>query len=108
MSTSNQSVRGTSTPVGAATTHTIYNVVSPGTANTEFSQALGSSVKQLMIRCREASTIQFSLVSGESGTKFITIPKNSTYKAIELNLSSATLYMQVDAASRNVEIEEWT
>lgn len=108
MSTSNQSVRGTSTPVGAATTHKIYNVVSDATPGTEFSQVLSSSVKQLMIRCRQANTIQFTFVSGESGTKFITIPKNATYKAVELNLSSATLYMQVDGASKTVEIEEWS
>lgn len=108
MSTSNQSVRGTSTPVGAATTHKIYNVSTPITANTEFSQALSSGVKQLMIRCRESNKIQFSFVSGESGTKFITISKNAVYKAAELNLSSSTLYMQVDGASLTVEIEEWT
>lgn len=96
-------------PVKAATSHQIYNVISPGTANTEFSQALSSGTKQILIRCREAFDVQFSFVSGESGTKYITIPKNATYKAGALDLSSFTIYMRVpNGTSKVIEIEEWS
>lgn len=91
-----------------ATTHTIYNVVSPGTASTEFNQVLTNNTKQLLIRCRGKATVQFSFTSGESGTKYITIEKNAVYKASDLNLVNKTLYMQVDAANQVVEIEEWS
>jgi hypothetical protein len=106
MSFANQTFRFV--PIKAATTHKIYNVDS-GLAGTEFSQALSSSTKQLMIRCREAFDVQFTFVSGESGTKYITIPKNATYKSDSLDLASSTLYMRVPGgASKTIEIEEWS
>lgn len=96
-------------PVKAATTNTLYNLVSPGIAGTEFSQALTASTKQLMIRCRQAFDIQFTFTSGESGSKYITIPRNVTYKVENIDLASATIYMQVPGGtSKDIEIEEWS
>jgi hypothetical protein len=105
MGAGNQSIRGLP---AAATTHKIYNVEAPASANTEFSQALTSGAKQLMIRCREGAKIQFSFVSGESSSKFITIPKNASYKVTGVDLQSYTLYMQANQASVTIEIEEWS
>ena len=94
--------------VNESTTHTIYNVISPGTANTEFSQALTDNTKQLLLRCRGDAKIQFTFVSGESGTKYITLEGRAVYQVSSLNLTSKTLYMQADAASQVIEIEEWS
>jgi len=101
----NQSIRGL--PL-APNTHTIYNVVSDAIPGTEFSQVLTSGTKQLLIRCREPFDIQFTFVTGESGTKYITIPKNATYKVQDVDLQGSTLFMQIAAVSKTVEIEEWS
>lgn len=105
MGAGNQSIRGLP---AASTSHKIYNVESPSTVGAEFSQALSSNVKQLMIKCRSKNKLQFTFVSGESGTKYITIEKNAVYKATDLNLEGQSLYMQVNGSNLVIEIEEWT
>lgn len=92
----------------AGNTPTIYNVTSPGTANTEFSQALASGTKKFMIRNRDKSDIQLAFNSGESGTLYITIPGCSTYTEDLVKLGSVTLYMQIQGVSETIEILEWT
>ena len=87
-------------------TPTIYNVSSPGTANTEFSQALSDNTKSLIIRSRDRAKIQLAFNSGESGTDFISIPKGASLELNNLDFISKTLYMQVDQASVTVEILE--
>jgi len=92
----------------AAKAQTIYNVVSPVGANTEFSQVLSAGTKQLLIRVRGTAKLQYTFTTGESGSKFITIPRSNTRHISSLDLpSGATIYMQVDKASQTVEIEEW-
>jgi len=95
-------------PIKASTAPLIYNVTSPGTANTEFSQALSNGTKQLTIRCRGQSDIQLAWVATESSTNYITIPACSSYNVTNLELSSKTVYLQVDQASQIIEIEEWS
>ena len=95
--------------VGAGTPE-IYNVTSPGTADTEFSQALTEGTKKIMIRARESGVrIKMAFTSGQSGTNYITIPSNATFTENELTLGSGfTLYMQTNKASEVVEILEWS
>lgn len=90
-----------------STANEIYNLSTP-LANTEYSQALNDNVKQLLIRVRGVAEAKFSFVSGESLTKYITIPAGTTYSASNLNLTSATLYINVSKSSQVVEIQEWT
>ena len=92
-----------------AVTPTIYNLSAP-TANTEVSQVLSVTVKQLLIRVRgpTGAKAQFSFVATESGTKFITIEKRAVYSGDNLALASATLYIQTDKAAQTIEILEWS
>ena len=93
--------------VSGATTHNIYNKVSPGVANSEFSQTITDGTKQLLIKCRGSAKLQITFVSGETATKYITVHKGTVYSAKDLDLQSFTLYMEADKASQTVEIEEW-
>ena len=74
------------------------------TANTEYSHALLSDVKILQIRARGDSNIKMAFVSGESGTKYFTMPKNSSYELKDIKFSSSTLYVQADKANEVLEI----
>lgn len=105
MSTSNQSVRGLSTPVGAASSQKITNLSLP-MANTEVSHTLSANLKQIIIKLRGIADLKFSFTATESGTKFITIPKGATLSLIELNFASETVYFQSPKASQTVEILE--
>lgn len=104
MGTQTQTFRSVS---GQALSHNIVNKISPVTTDTEFSQTITEGTQQLLIRCRGSATIKFTFVSGESGTKYITIRRGTVYSAANLNLLGKTLYMQVDKASQVIEIEEW-
>lgn len=87
---------------------TIYNLTSPGTINTEFSQALSNGTKEFTIRTRGTGNLQFSFTVGTSGTNFIEVPAGSSFTQGNLLLTGRTLYMQVDTTSESVEILEWT
>lgn len=87
------------------TTPTIYNV-SALVAGTEYSQVLTSSTKMFTIRVRGLANLKLAYISGESGTKYITIPRGTSRSVGEVNFSG-TLYFQTDQPSQIVEIEEW-
>ena len=89
MGVGNQTTRVTPT---ASTNHKIYNKLSHTVSEQEFSQALTNGTKQLIIRTRESYDLKFSFVSGESKTKYITIPKNATYKVENVDLQNKVLY----------------
>ena len=86
----------------------IYNVTSPGTANTEFSQALTANVKKFLVRARNMVELKLAFASGDSGTTYVTIPRGATFVENGINSSSLTLYMQCTKTSEVVEILEWT
>lgn len=93
--------------IEVATTPVIYNLPAP-VSGTEYSQALTIKTKQFLIRVRGNADLQLAFTSGESGIKFITIPRGASYKESSLDLSSVTLYFQVNKASQVVEILEWS
>ena len=105
-SVSNQTVRSISAQVtvAAAQNANIINYV-VGTPNSEVSQALNNNLKKLIIRARDLADIKFSFVSGESGTKYVTIPKRASIELDALDFSSKTLYFQTSIAT-TVEILE--
>jgi hypothetical protein len=87
-----------------AVTPTIYNVAC-ASANTEYSQSLGS-VRKFLIRPR-TGTLKVCFTSGQSGTTFITIPAGSTYSEDLIHPTAITLYFQNDTASTVAEIVTW-
>jgi len=100
---------GTVRSVSPAANPTIVNPVSPGTANTEFSQALTGNIKQFMIRARERNAkVQIAFNTGESGTTFFTIEKGAVLSIDNINAISPTIYMQTNKTSVTIEIMYWT
>ena len=85
----------------------ITNLVSPGTASTEFSHTFAANTKKILIRCRGRATTQFSFTATESGTKYITIRPSTVYTENNI-LFNGTIYLQVDKASQTIEILEWS
>lgn len=75
-------------------------------SGTEYSHSLTANLKQLIIRSRGIAKLQISFTNGESGTKYITIPKGSNLSLIDLDFISKTLYLQSDTNSTTVEILE--
>lgn len=93
--------------VVSATNPTIYNLSMP-LANTEYSQALSSGTKKVMIRIRGKHKAQISFVSGDSAVLFFTLEAGAVYFEENLDLANAIIYMQTNAASQVAEILEWT
>jgi hypothetical protein len=93
--------------VEAASVAKVYNVSLP-TANTEVGQALTDGTKQITVKNRTNGITKFTFVSGESATKYVTIPRGAVYKEENLNTSSATIYMQSPQASQTIEVLEWS
>jgi len=91
-----------------ATTPNVFNITSPGTVDTEFSQAIPDGTKRFSLRLRGLGTLKFCFSNGDSNVTFITIPPGANYEAQGLNLSSITMYMQTNLASQVVELIAWT
>ena len=85
-------------------TPTITNLVVP-TAGVEVSHVLQNNLFQVIIRSRVTASLQVSFVLGESGTKFITVPRGAVLTLNEINFNSRTLYIQSDTVT-TVEILE--
>ncbi len=91
-----------------STTSKIYNKTA-ATAGTEYSQLLTTGTKKIIIKVRATKTkLKYSFVAGESGTKFITVGKNSSREINGLDLTSKTIYFQTNKDNQTVEIEEWS
>ncbi len=86
---------------------TIANVVCI-LANTEYSYTLPPTTKQFEIGPRGVSTLKFAVISGASGTTYVTIGSGDTRKfdAISLTLG-LTVYFQSTKAGETVEIISW-
>lgn len=98
---SNVIVEGSTNPTVAT--------VSMALAGTEYSYVLPTNCKQFMIKLRGSGTLQFSYVSGESGTTYMEIPRYCFYAESDLNLNAATtLYFQSSSASQVAELIVWT
>lgn len=92
---------------GTSTAPTIYNVVSPGIPNTEFSQALSADTKQFLIRNRANNDLKIAFTATESGTKFVTLKSSAVLSITNVTLTSVTIYMQTPGTNETVEILEW-
>ena len=86
----------------------IYNVPAAVTG-TEYSKALSAGTRKIMFKTKSTGAkIKFSFVAGESGTKFISVGKNTSHEVNDLNLSSATLYFQTNKNTQTLQIMEWS
>ena len=86
---------------------TIFNV-SLSLADTEFMQTLPDNTRAFSIKPRQMDrTIQLAYISGESSTKFITVPPGGFWKDI-LALASKTIFIQSSIAGTVAEIEAWS
>lgn len=83
----------------------IYNI-SIAVANTEESQAMPTNIAGYIIRTRGNTELKISHVSGESGTKYVTIPKRATHTDNH-NYNNLTIYFQSPTAGDVVEILAW-
>lgn len=72
---------------------------------TEVSHALQSTLRSLVIRSRDKAELYIAFVSGETTTKYLTIPKGCTLTLTDLEFDSKTLYIRADQ-SNDVEIVE--
>lgn len=90
-----------------AQTPVLANIAVP-VADTELAHTLQANLKKILIKARGSSKVQFCFTSGESGSKFVTIPAGCSYLEDNLNISSGTLYFQLNRAGDVVEILEWT
>ena len=87
-------------------TQEIFNVTL-GTIDTEQSQLLSSgTIVGYLIRSRGIAELKLSHVSGESGTKYVTVPKKATYESLQ-SYTNLTLYFQSPQTSDTVEIVVW-
>ena len=94
-----------SVSISGAQNNKITNLSIP-VANTEVSHGLTASLKQVIIRAREVVELKIAFTATESGTKYLTIPKNASLELINLDFSSTTLYVQSPVGSITVEILE--
>lgn len=98
-------VSGTLT-VGSATTPTMTNLSLP-TPDTEVSHVLQTDLKQLLFKTRDRKSLKYAFVSGESGTKYMTVPPSGIVVLDGLSFSGKTLYLQSPSVT-TVEILELT
>lgn len=85
----------------------ITNVSVPLSA-TEVSHTFATDTKQFIMRVRDGSSkIQFAFVATESSTNFVTMPAGTSLALNSLK-TAATIYFQLNKASKVVEILEWS
>lgn len=92
--------------VNSNSTRTVYNITL-GTANTEQSQVLPADTKEYLIKSRGNAVLKLAFVATESGTNYITIPKNGVW--VDSNFTnSLTVYFQSPQSGDTVEIVAWS
>ena len=69
------------------------------TSGTEYSLALQSNLKQLIIRNRDGAQMQLSFTSGQSGTNYLTISRNAVFELTYLDFTAETVYLQATGPS---------
>jgi len=86
----------------ADTTVTMFNLTI-ATADTEQSQALPANTKKFLLKSRSTGIIKLAYTSGESGTKYVTIPAHGVFTDDNLYVSQ-TIYFQSPTMGEIVEL----
>ena len=94
---------GTSTTTN---TKVIFNEVI-ASADTEQSLSISGLIVGYMIKSRGRGNIKLSHVSGESGTKYLTVKPGAVYTD-EHRYNNLTLYFQSNIAGEVIEIVAWS
>ena len=93
--------------ISKATQPTIYNLSMP-LANTEYSQALSSHTRKIMIKTRDRTAqLRIAFVATNTATIFITIEGGAIYSEENLDLEGVTIYLRSNKSTQTVEILEW-
>lgn len=88
-------------------TKTLYNEII-SLADTEQSLVLPIQILGYMIKVRDCTAdLKLTHVSGESGTKYLTIPKGAVHTD-EHQYSNLTLYFQSPVQNAVVEVVVWS
>lgn len=86
----------------------IVTNITVGTPNIQFSHAFNASTKRFMIRSRNNGKINYSYITGTTGSNYITIRPGSVYFEEDITNSGAlTIFFQVNKTGV-VEILEWS
>ena len=76
-------------------------------ATTEYSQLIPAGTRQFTISSRLMGTLRIALNSGETTTKYLTIPAGASKTFKDLAVRGLTLYVQSDTGSDVMEVECW-
>lgn len=95
--------------ITGATTPTVVNVPM-ASAGTEYSYTFPTGTKQYLIKARVRDVLQFSYVSGNSGTTYVTIQPGVWYGESDITLPAGrTIYIQsATQGSQTLEVLLWT
>ena len=89
---------------------TVYNKTLTS-ADTEYSQLLPSSTREIRFRCRTNYDVRFAFITGKVATPtapYLTLPAGCEYRSDENDLTATTLYLASAEAGVVVELEVWT
>lgn len=105
---SDGSLNVVTTPGLVISTPTIYNIPLT-TAATEYTVAIPQSTQRFELRIRDGGAkAQFSFISGQSNTNFITLGYGSSYSEDGLSLSSIlNIYIQSNKSNQVLEVITW-
>jgi len=92
-------------PTGVPTTKKVFNETI-GVANTEQGLVVPANIIGYIIRVRDVGDLKLTHVSGESGTKFLTIPTGASH-CDEHAYENLTLFFQSPTAGAIVEVVTW-
>ena len=100
-------VNSSTLAVANPNTSKLIENISIAAANTEQSFVMPATIRGYLIKVRDYSAeIKLSHVSGETGTKFLTIPKRTSY-VDEHTYSGLTLYFQSPLMGAVIELVYW-
>ncbi len=91
-------------------TPTVYNVELTD-ADTEYSQALPSSTREIRFRCRTLFDVRFAWEADKVATPddpYLTLPAGTDYYSDESDITGKSLHLASSEAGVVVEIEVWT
>ena len=90
-------------------TPTVYNVTLTD-VDTEYSQALPSSTREIRFRCRTLFDVRFAWITGKVATPtapYLTLPAGSDYYSDDSDITGRSLFLASDEAGVVVELEVW-
>lgn len=75
-------------------------------SDTEYSHSIINNCRKIMLKARTTASLKIAFEVTESGTKYLTIPGNTTFELDDLTLSGKLIYIQSPNGSVVVEILE--